>query len=287
MPINLFPTINHMRYHLADWGGPEDVQPILLVHGLASNAKIWKFVAPELAAHFRVVAVDQRSHGLTEPPPDGDYSFRTMCEDLRCVCAELHFEKPVIVGHSWGAGVALEYAARFPNEIGGVVMIDGGFVGIGQRMTWEEAEQRLAPPRLAGTPLATFRERVKGFMGKLYSEEGLDAILGNFEIRADETIAPHLAFENHMKIVRAMWEQDAQAVYSRVKCPALFLPCVPPEPHDEMASQFLGWKRESAKAVQRLMPQAVIDWLTDSIHDVPLQKPALVAEKIGAFAEAV
>jgi hypothetical protein len=90
-----------------------------------------------------------------------------------------------------------------------------------------------------------------------------------------------------MKIVRAMWEQDANSVYSQVKCQALFLPCVPPEPHDEMANQFLGWKRESAKAVQQLMPQAVIDWLADSIHDVPLQKPKLVAEKISSFAEAV
>jgi len=287
MPTDLFPTLNHMRYHLADWGGPPDAQPIVLVHGLASNARIWTFVAPELAERFRVVAVDQRSHGLTEPPPDGDYSFKAMCDDLRAVCAELHFEKPVIVGHSWGASVALEYAARFPAEVSGVVMIDGGFVGIGQRMTWEEAEQRLAPPRLSGTPLAVFRDRAKGFLGQLYSDEVLEAVLGNFEIRADETIAPHLAFENHMKIVRAMWQQDAPAIYSQVKCPALFLPCVPSEPHDEMASQFLGWKRESARAVERLMPQAVIDWLTDSIHDVPLQKPALVAEKIGAFAEAV
>lgn len=287
MTHDLFSTLNHMRYHLADWGGPDGAQPILLVHGLASNAKIWKFVAPELAQQFRVVAVDQRSHGLTEPPPDGDYGFKAMCDDLKQVCAELHFEKPVIVGHSWGASVALEYAAHFPNNIAGVVMIDGGFLGIRQRMTWEEAEQRLAPPRLAGTPLAAFRERAKGFMGKLYSEEALDAVLGNFEIRADETIAPHLAFENHLKIVRAMWDQDANAVYSQVKCPALFLPCVPSESNDEAANQFLGWKRESARAVQQLMPQAVLDWLTDSIHDVPLQKPTLVAEKIGRFAEGV
>jgi pimeloyl-ACP methyl ester carboxylesterase len=284
MLTDLFLTINHMRYHAIDWGRPQGAQPILLAHGLASNAKIWNFVAPGLAEHFRVIAIDQRSHGLTDPPPDGDYSFNAMCSDLHALCAELQFARPIIVGHSWGASVALEYAARYPSETAGIIMVDGGFAGMGQRMTWEETEQRLAPPRLAGTPLAAFRERAKGFMGDLYTDERFEAMLGNFEVRADGTIAPHLAFENHMKIVRAMWEQDPTVLYSSITCPALFLPCVPSEPHDDTTVEMLKWKRSSAQMISELMPHAKFDWLTDSIHDVPVQKPQLVIEKISSFA---
>ncbi len=285
MPTDSFIPVNGMPLHISDWGGSG--RPILLLHGLASNARIWNLVAPQLAESLRVVALDQRSHGLSEKPGDGDYGFEAVCADVREACASLGFERPVVVGHSWGGGVALEYAARHPEAVAGVVAIDGGFAGLGSRMTWEETEKRLAPPRLAGTPLAEFRDRVRNFLGASYSDEVFDIILGNFEVRPDGTIAPHLAFENHMQIVRAMWEQDPEELYPRIKCPALFLPCLPPEPHDEPSAQFLSRKREAIVVIQHRLPQAKVEWLRDSIHDVPIQKPGLVAEKIRAFARAL
>jgi len=283
MPTDLFLDLASLRQHLIDWGGPSDAQPILLVHGLASNAKIWNFVAPHLAQQYRTVAVDQRSHGLSSLPASGDFSFAAVCNDLHEACAQLGFTRPVIVGHSWGGSVALEYALRYPEAVAGLVLVDGGFVGLNKRMTWPEAETRLAPPRLVGTPLAEFKARARGWMGDMYSDERFDIVLGNFEVRADDTIAAHLAFDNHMQIVRAMWEQDADVVYKGVHCPALFLPCLPPNPTEAMEADFLKSKRESAAHIQALMPQAQIDWLTDSIHDVPLQRPELVAEKISTF----
>jgi pimeloyl-ACP methyl ester carboxylesterase len=285
MPADLFFTVNGLRLHLADWGGPSDTPPILLVHGLASNAKIWNYVAPLLARHYRVAALDQRSHGQSDEAADGDYGFAAVCEDLHAVRAGLKLNRPVLVGHSWGASVALEYAARYPESVRGVVLIDGGFMTLGKRMTWPEAEERLAPPKLIGTPVEAFRERVKGFTGDRYSDDLFNIILGNFEVRPDNTIAPHLAFENHMKIVRAMWEEDPEAVYPKVHCPALFLPCIPPGPHDEMTKEFMHARREGSELAQKLMPQARVEWLADSIHDVPLQRPELVAEKIRTFVE--
>jgi len=287
MPSDLFLKINNLRLHLADWGGPPDAGPILLVHGLASNAKIWDYVAPLLAKHSRVTALDQRSHGQSDEAADGDYSFAAVGEDIHAVRAGMKLNRLIMVGHSWGASVALEYAARHPDSVRGIVLVDGGFMTLGKRMTWPEAEARLAPPRLIGTPVEAFRERVKGFMGDRYSDELFNIILGNFEVRPDNTIAPHLAFENHLKIVRAMWEADPETVYPRVHCPALFLPCIPPEPHDEMTKEFMHARREGSELAQRLMPRAQVEWLADSIHDVPLQRPELVAQKIRGVVESI
>lgn len=284
MPTDLFLDLSAIRQHAVQWGGPPAGQPILLIHGLASNAKIWNLVAPHLSQRYPTVALDQRSHGLSSPPADGDFGFAAVCNDMHEACAQLGFHRPVIVGHSWGGSVALEYAMRYPQQVAGLVLVDGGFVGLNKRMSWPEAEQRLAPPRLAGTPLTDFKARAQGFMGDLYSDERFEIVMGNFEVRADATIAPHLAFDNHMKIVRAMWEQNADILYRSVKCPALFLPCLPPNPTETMEADFLKSKRESAAHIQLLMPQAQIDWLTDSIHDVPLQRPELVADKITGFA---
>jgi pimeloyl-ACP methyl ester carboxylesterase len=287
-PTDKYLNANGLRFHLRDWGGgrPDGGgRPVILVHGLASNAKIWDWVAPLVAESHRVVALDQRSHGLSQPPSGdgGGFGFDSVCADLQGVVAELNFEKPIIVGHSWGASVALEYAARYPDAIGGAVLVDGGFLTLGKRMTWLEAEQRLAPPKLAGTPLEAFRERAKEFVGAMYSEALFDIILGNFEVLPDHIIRPRLAFEDHMRIVRALWEQDAEQLYPQVHCPTLFLPCIPPEPHDEMAVNFLYFKHEGAALAERLLPGAKVEWLPDSIHDVPLQRPEVVAMKIVEF----
>ena len=282
IPTDNFLNVNGQRLHVRDWAGAG--RQVILVHGLASNAKIWDRVAPILAGHCRAVALDQRSHGLSEAPANGDYGFEPICADLHGVVESLGFEKPVIVGHSWGASVALEYAARYPDAVSGVIMIDGGFLTLGKRMTWPEAEQRLAPPRLAGTSLAEFRERVRSYAAENYSDELFDMVLGNFETLPDDTVRPHLAFESHMKIVRALWEQSAEHLYPQVHCPTLFLPCIPPEPHDEMTTNFMRFKQEGAVLVERLLPQARLEWLADSIHDVPMQRPEMVAEKIRRFA---
>ncbi len=285
-PADLFLTVNALRLHLRDWGG--EGRPLILIHGLASNAKIWDWVAPILAKEFRVVALDQRSHGLSESPASSDgYGFDSVCSDLRGVVVELKIDQPILVGHSWGASVALEYAARYPNGVGGAVMVDGGFLTMGKRMTWPEAEARLAPPKLAGTPAAALIERIKAMAGERFSDSLLDIVLGNFEILPDDTVRPHLAFDSHMKIVRAMWEENAEQLYPQVKCPALFLPAIPPQPRDELAEEFLRFKSEGAALARQLLPGARIEWLDESIHDVPVQRPELVAKKIVEFVDSV
>lgn len=238
-PVDTYVTVNGLQLHVRDWGGPTNGHaPVLMLHGLASNARIWDWVAPLLAQSVRVVALDQRSHGLSQPPAGFDFSFDAICSDIRDVISALGFERPALVGHSWGANAAVEFATRHPEALGGAVMVDGGMAPMSKRLTWEEAESRLAPPRLAGTPLRRFREMVKGFTGALDSE--------------------------------ALWEQNVEQLFSQVKCPALFLPRIPPPSAGEGDVQYLQSKREGATLAQRLMPQARVEWLTDSIHDVPL-----------------
>ncbi len=106
-PVERFVTTRHLRLAMRDWNGVEsDRPPLVLVHGLASNARIWDLVAPYLQARFRVVAIDQRGHGQSDKPDDG-YDYDTVSDDLVAAVAALGFRRPVIIGHSWGAGVAL------------------------------------------------------------------------------------------------------------------------------------------------------------------------------------
>ncbi len=274
-PEERFVEANGLRVHVYDWGGAG--RPLLLLHGLASNARIWDLTAPLLAEHARVVAVDQRGHGLTTAPESG-YGFEQTAADVAALIQALGFAQPVIAGHSWGANVAIEFTARNPGVAAGLVLVDGGiFSPRSDGLSWEEAERRLAPPRIAGTPRAQLLERIRGDLAPYWRPEFEPIIMAGFEVAADDTVAPHLSFEHHLQIVRALWEADTPSRFADVTCPVLVLPSL-----DGGAEQ-IAHKQEAVLTAVRRLPHGSVVWLEDSIHDVPLQRPELVARAIVAF----
>src|SRR4029453_17987181 len=148
--------------HARDWGGGG--QAVGLLHGLASNARVWDGVAPRLAgAGLRVVAVDLRGHGDSDQPGDG-YGFETVGRDLEAALAALGLARPLLAGHSWGASVALAYAAARPGAVAGLALVDGGLLGVTEwaGTTREEVRRTMAPPRFA-VPLADWLARARRF----------------------------------------------------------------------------------------------------------------------------
>jgi pimeloyl-ACP methyl ester carboxylesterase len=105
--------------HVRDWGDGSAGRPVALLHGLSSNARIWDGVARALAgAGLWPVAIDQRGHGESEQPSSG-YDFATVTRDLSDALEALGIRAPLLVGHSWGANVALHYAAERPGAVAG------------------------------------------------------------------------------------------------------------------------------------------------------------------------
>src|SRR6266511_1840064 len=120
-----------VRLAVREWpsGGPS----ILLLHGLASSSHIWDLVAPRLAPRFRVVAYDQRGHGLSGKPSSG-YGFDRLIADAVAVIRTLELERAEVVGHSWGANVALQHAVDRPRLVSREDLVDRGFLSMRHRM---------------------------------------------------------------------------------------------------------------------------------------------------------
>jgi pimeloyl-ACP methyl ester carboxylesterase len=100
--------------------------PVVLVHGLllGSLAQWYFTAAPALAPRHRVVLYDLRGHGLSECPRTG-YDLATQGDDLDALLAALGVDGPVdLVGHSFGALVALGHALRHPDRVRRLVLID-------------------------------------------------------------------------------------------------------------------------------------------------------------------
>jgi pimeloyl-ACP methyl ester carboxylesterase len=272
-----------LKFHYrASGAGP----PIVFLHGLASNAKWWLLLEPLLNPRFRVLALDQRGHGQTDKPETG-YAFSSVVQDLAAFIAALDLVEPLIIGHSWGGNVALEYAATFPQSAAGVVLVDGGFLEVSSRpgATWARAEQELAPPDLTHlTPEALVAGAKRWELGRIWSAQVEAALLGNFSVADDGTIRPNLSRANHMKVVRALWEQKPSELYPSVKCPVLFVAAE--RKAEGRAKERLELKREALVLAEASLGNCQVVWFEDTIHDIPLQRPRELAHAILEFASA-
>ena len=265
-------TLNGLSFHCRDWGGSG--QPVVLLHGLASTCHIWDLVAPILADDYAVVALDQRGHGLSAKPDYG-YDFATVGGDLLALINAMGMERPLIVGHSWGGDVALEFAVANPDVAMGLCFVDGGTIEPSARHeTVEQAKEQMAPPVFAGVTMKEFAARIRDRRSSL-SPEAHEIILANFEVLPDDTIRAWLSRDNHLRIVEALWEHHPPALYPQVKCPVLLMPAR--DESDPAAAERRSRRAESIATVVELLPVSKTVWLEDSIHDVPIQRPELVA----------
>jgi len=282
-PTDAFVTLRGLRFHYRDWGGRG--RPVVLLHGLASTARIWDLVAPLLSARHRVVALDQRGHGESEKPDDG-YDFPTITGDLAAFLDALAFARPLLVGHSWGASVVLSFAAAWPGIPAGLALVDGGFMDLQARYTWEEAERAMAPPDLSALTREQLLERVrKGDLGRLWSAAIEDVFLAIFEITAAGTVRARLRRENHLRILRALWELRPTTLYDAVRCPVLLAPAIRAD--DPRGAEFAAQRRAGVLAAQRALRDGTVVWFEDTIHDIPLQRPADLAAALLALGERV
>lgn len=282
IPQDHYIDLRGLTFHYRDWGGPDadtddSGRPILLLHGLASTCHIWDLVAPLLASDCRVVALDQRGHGQSAQVSDG-YDFATVSADAAAFIDAMGWRRPLIVGHSWGADVALELAAAQPQIAAGLVFVDGGMIEPSARPGWtlEQARIELAPPVFTDFTPAMMRERViaSGRFGPTPPDAAIDAVLANFHTLPDGTIRSNLRRENHLRIIDALWEHKPSQLYPTLQCPVLLLPARQPHP-DANDRRFR--REESIARAASLLPVRKTVWLEDSIHDVPLQRPELVA----------
>jgi pimeloyl-ACP methyl ester carboxylesterase len=260
------------RIHAVHWDPTEATQPpCLLVHGLASNARLWDGVAWRLASQGHpVVAIDQRGHGQSSKPDD-DYAMATVADELFELIETLDWEMPLVAGQSWGGNVVLEFAYRHPGTATAIACVDGGSIELQRRFPiWDDARTAMAPPLLIGTPFV----RMQQWMENAHSdwpEEGRQGQLANFELRDDGTIAPWLTLERHLQVLRGLWEHTPSDLYPNVDTPVLWISA------DTGDSEWTEAKRAAIDAAVAMLPRSRAEWFSPAHHDVHAQHPAEVA----------
>lgn len=287
-PLDSFVFANKLQLHYRRWeasASQSPVPPILLLHGLASSSYIWNLLAPRLAeAGHEVIALDQRGHGESEKPDHG-YDFATVLADDQAVAQALDLRHPIVVGHSWGAMAALEYAAAPGVDLSALILIDGALQQFSRRPDWslEKALIELAPPRYAGISRETFL----GFYGgsplaRIWTPEVEASVLHIVDQHADGTVSPRLTFEHHLQIIEAMWHQPTLDLYARVRCPLQVI-VAEREPHDAASELRAELRARGLEWIRECQPGVSIVQMRDTMHDIPLHRPERLAEEMLIF----
>ncbi|WP_345146626.1 alpha/beta hydrolase [Nonomuraea rubra] len=233
-----------------------DAPPAVLIHGLGTPQRSWDPVARLLQPTFRVITLDLRGHGRSSVAQD--YSIDAYIEDVLAVIDAVHVRRPLLVGHSFGALLALESAAR--RECRAVVAVDGGLPL--QRPA--EAKDRHTFDTEMRRPHVRLLMAVSTLLGRgvRLSPDQMWQVIQETEDR----------------------EQALDSIYARLRCPILQVLAERAEP--------VPWGEEMHAAAKTAADRLYLThshvgqvWL-DSGHAIPLEQPQQLAERIVTFAAA-
>lgn len=114
-------NVNGAKIHYLQTGSGPD---LVLLHGLGGNLAVWFLnMVPHLRNEYRITAVDLRGHGKSEVTSSG-YTTADMAEDIKGLVGQIGIEKANILGHSWGADVALHFTILFPERTEKLVVVE-------------------------------------------------------------------------------------------------------------------------------------------------------------------
>lgn len=108
-------------------------EAVLLIHGIGSDASVWRHTLPALVPHFTVYAPDLLGCGLSDKPVM-DYTVEALARSLADLLDSLGIERAHIIGHSLGGGVALMFQNLYPGRVERLALVASG--GLGSELHW-------------------------------------------------------------------------------------------------------------------------------------------------------
>ena len=121
-------TLNGKPFHYLEWGpvAAPDAPILLMLHGFPEYSGAWSELAARLSDRYRCIAPDQRGYGQSWAPADvTDYATGKLVGDMVALIDHLGGGPVTVLGHDWGASVAYVLAARHPERVTRLIILNG------------------------------------------------------------------------------------------------------------------------------------------------------------------
>ena len=221
-----------LRLHYVDYGH-DDAPLLVLVHGGRDHARNWDYVAARLRDRFHVIAPDLRGHGDSAWALGSQYSMPDFLLDLHQLLRHLDAPPAILVGHSLGGAIALQYAGVYPERVAKVAAIEG--LGPPPSMiTDKPVEERLDEWMRTTQELATRHPK------RYATLDEAEARMREANPHLSPTVARHLTvngvirmedgsyawkFDNYVRAwgPYAYDREGVQRLWARISCPVLLV----------------------------------------------------------------
>lgn len=239
---------------------------VVLLHGLGGHAQEWWPVVARLARRYRMVAYDQRGHGLSTTGPER-MDREAFVADVEAVLDSVGPAPVVLVGQSMGAHTALLATAAHAGRIAGLVMVEGGVGGDGQQATSDVIDWFRSWP----VPFPDVVTAVEYFGGGLNGEAWAAGLA-----HTPTGLVPRWDAGVLTRAIQPVHDQERWSEWASIARPVLLV---------RGENGFL-----SCDEVQRMLrtnEHASLFEVEGAGHDVHLDADALLADLLGRFVEAL
>lgn len=267
--FRLMPTrhaVTREGTELVYWTWPGAGPPTLLLHGIGNYGRYWDLFASAIAGRLQLIAPDARGHGESGRPADG-YAPADFASDVLAVLDQLGIQTAVVVGHSMGGLHSIGLAARHPERVRALVIVDASPEPLA---AGAERAQRL----LTGRP-ARFRDRAEaraylertspGYANAVYENRLAFAFReedGGLVWRSDQA-----ALERIMSA--RMPREDRWLMLASIACPTVVVRGTRSNVLSEDAAR---------RMVETLRNGSLLE--LDAGHNVPLDRPRELADAV-------
>lgn len=249
---------------LHDLGGQGP--PAVLLHGLAGHAGEWQRSVPHLAQMHRIFALDQRGHGNSERRPS-DVSREAYIDDVVQVILGVNLGAVTLIGQSMGANTAFLTAARHPQHVSRLVVIEGSPTGPDVNISEPPVARELREWLLSWpVPFAT-RQEARGF----FSGEGLDpdGWAGGLEARPGG-LWPRFDVEVMVGCIADLASRSYWNEWRSIGCPTLVI-----------LGEHGMFSRAHGEELVAQLPGAELVTIAGAGHDVHLDAPEQWVRALG------
>lgn len=218
--------------------GPEDGQPLILVHGWGPNSTVWYYAKRQLSDRFRVIVWDLPGLGKSSPPQNNDYSLEKFARDLEAVLALVGDKPAILLGHSLGGMSILTFCRLFPEHLGkrvaGLILVDTTYTNPVKTSIFSKFLRIVQKPLLEPllhlaiwlAPVVSLMNWLSYLNGMLYITTALSGFTGS-ETRGQLHFATLLSAKSWPGVVArgtlAMFDFDETATLATINIPVLLI----------------------------------------------------------------
>ena len=197
---------------------------VFCIHGLTANSRCWDRIASGLNPQFRVLAMDLRGRGLSDKPSKG-YSIHQHVEDVAALLEDQKLERVTLMGHSLGAYISLAFAARYPDRVRRLILMDAG--GHLEQAQWDKIHVAIKPAvdRL-GLVFATFEHYTAPLKLAPFLQPWTRFLDTYFRYETEEVsdgVRSRTPVEAILEEITHIRDFKAKPLYQAISCPVLIL----------------------------------------------------------------